>query len=287
MGRWQVCAAAAAFGASFFALMGRDAFDPGSLSGTRVLLTGASKGIGEQLAYQYSGFGADLVITAQRGDALQKVADKCLELGAKNVRSIAADMADPRNPKRVVQFALEKLGGLDYLVLNHIGATPFQMWDRDSEHTRWLMQVNFLSFVELAGAALPLLTKSNGSIVVVSSLCGKIATPFTASYSATKFALGGFFTSLRHELAMQRKHVSVTLCFLGLIDTQSTLEKIQGILSMQPYPASDSALAIIKGGMTRAREIYFPWWVDLVSKLHDWFPEASDQMIRNAYNYSG
>lgn len=54
---------------------------------------------------------------------------------------------------------------------------------------------------------------------------GKIATPFATSYSATKFALDGFFSSLRHELAMQKKDMSITLCVLGLIDTEMALEK--------------------------------------------------------------
>lgn len=57
------------------------------------------------------------------------------------------------------------------------------------------------------------------------SFPGKIPTPFTTSYSATKFALDGFFSSLRHELIMQKRNVSVTLCILGLIDTDTALEK--------------------------------------------------------------
>lgn len=60
--------------------------------------------------------------------------------------------------------------------------------------------------------------------IVSFSFPGKIPTPFTTSYSATKFALDGFFSSLRHELIMQNRNVSVTLCILGLIDTDTALE---------------------------------------------------------------
>ena len=70
-----------------------------------------------------------------------QVAEKCQVLGAQKALYIAADMANPSAPERVVKFAVDKLGGLDYLVLNHIGPSPFAMWDRDVEHTRWLMQV--------------------------------------------------------------------------------------------------------------------------------------------------
>ncbi|XP_072213393.1 hydroxysteroid 11-beta-dehydrogenase 1-like protein isoform X1 [Excalfactoria chinensis] len=148
----------------------RDTFQPELLSGARVLLTGASAGIGEQMAYHYAAFGAEMVLTARRETALREVMEKCLSLGAKKVFYLPADMASPSEPDRVVQFAVQKLGGLDYLVLNHIGTSPFQMWGGDVEHSRWLMQVNFFSYVALASAALPTLEENHGSLLVVSSL---------------------------------------------------------------------------------------------------------------------
>uniref|UniRef100_A0A8C3SV03 Hydroxysteroid 11-beta-dehydrogenase 1-like protein n=1 Tax=Chelydra serpentina TaxID=8475 RepID=A0A8C3SV03_CHESE len=270
--------------AGLLAFFWRDTFNPDSISGARVLLTGASTGIGEQMAYHYSRFGAEIVLTARRGTLLQKVMEKCLQLGAKKVFYIQADMSSPQAPEKVVQFALQKLGGLDHLVLNHIGGTPFRMWDGDVEHTRWLMQVNFLSYVALASAALPILAESKGSLVVVSSLTGKISTPFTTSYSATKFALDGFFSSLRHELAMQKQDVCITLCILGLIDTEMALEKTRCVCAA--YPAAEAALAIIKGGATRAREVFYPWWLELLCCLRDWFPDQRDGVIQSFYNYT-
>uniref|UniRef100_UPI00398E6FB1 hydroxysteroid 11-beta-dehydrogenase 1-like protein isoform X3 n=1 Tax=Pristiophorus japonicus TaxID=55135 RepID=UPI00398E6FB1 len=271
--------------AGFLAVLWRDTFDSELLSGAHVLLTGASQGIGEQMAYHYAKFGAELVITARNETRLKQVKEKCLELGAKKVYLVPADMAIPKNAEMVMQFTLDKLGSLDYLVLNHIGYDPFQMWTGDAELTSWLMQVNFLSYVQLTAAALPTLIKSNGSIIVVSSLCGKVAIPYAASYSASKFALNGFFSSLRHELAMQGRDVSVTLCILGLIDTQSSQEKIKA-RNMPPmifYPAPETALAIIKGGATRAQEIYYPWWVAIIVGVQDWFPAMRDKMIHSYF----
>lgn len=79
------------------------------------------------------------------------------------------------------------------------------------------------------------------------SFPGKIPTPFTTSYSATKFALDGFFSSLRHELIMQKRNVSITLCILGLIDTDTALEKTRYVFG---------------GGYESAREClqeHIPW----------------------------
>ncbi|XP_061322733.1 hydroxysteroid 11-beta-dehydrogenase 1-like protein [Pezoporus flaviventris] len=273
---------AAAFVIGFLAVFWKDSFKPESLSGARVLLTGASAGIGEQMAYHYARFGAEIVLTARREAVLQKVMEKCLTLGAKKIFYIPADMSNPLEPEKVVQFAVQKLGGLDYLVLNHIGMTRFQMWDGDVEYTRWLMQVNFFSYVALATAALPTLEKNQGSLVVVSSLTGKIPTPFTTSYSATKFALDGFFTSLRHELSMQKKNISVTLCILGLIDTESALESTRGKVSLSASPAPDAALAIIQGGAMRVREVFYPGWLHLVCCLGVLFP--CDPILQSFYS---
>ncbi|NWH77929.1 DHI1L protein, partial [Piaya cayana] len=272
--------------AVLLAFFWKDRFNPESLSGARVLLTGASAGIGEQMAYHYARFGAEIVLTARREAVLQKVAEKCLALGAKRVFYIPADMSSPVEPEKVVQFAVQKLGGLDYLVLNHIGKTRFQMWDGDVEYTRSLMQVNFFSYVALATAALPTLEQSKGSLVVVSSLTGKIPTPFTTSYSAAKFALDGFFSSLRHELMMQKREISITLCILGLIDTESALENTRGKVHITASPAPEAALAIIQGSATRLQEVFYPWWLQYVCYLWVLSPYDRDRVLQSCYNYS-
>ncbi|XP_072295122.1 hydroxysteroid 11-beta-dehydrogenase 1-like protein [Eucyclogobius newberryi] len=260
-------------------------FQPETLRGARVLVTGASTGIGEQMAYHYARFGAQIVITARREKVLQQVAEKCLSLGAQKALYIAGDMATETDPDRVVDFSLEKLGGLDYLVLNHIGPSPFSMWKGDVEHSRWLMKVNFFSYVQMAWKALPSLEQNKGSLVIVSSLLGKLAGPFTAPYTSTKFALNGFFGSLQHELAMKNSNVSLSICTLGLIDTDSAMEKVRGVVDIPAAPASEAALNIIQTGATRQAELYYPWNTYIITLTKDWIPAATNYIIRNAYNY--
>ncbi|XP_039599227.1 hydroxysteroid 11-beta-dehydrogenase 1-like protein [Polypterus senegalus] len=273
--------------AVYIAYQWRDTFDPAVLSGRRVLVTGASKGIGEQIAYHYARFGSQIVITARTESALKKVAEKCLQLGSPKVWYIPADMSDPEDPNRVLRFALDKLGGIDYLVLNHIGNTFFQMWNGDVEHIRVLMQANFLSYAQMASSGLPFLKQSNGSIIAVSSILAKIPSPFTIPYTATKSAVNGFFGSLQHELSMQKVNVSITLCTLGLIDTETALSKVKGVIdTMSAYPASGAALEIIKGGATRQKEIFYPWYWQLVCAIRDWFPGYRDSVIQSSYKYN-
>ncbi|KFW72595.1 Hydroxysteroid 11-beta-dehydrogenase 1-like [Pygoscelis adeliae] len=262
--------------AGLLAFFWKDPFNPESLSAARVLLTGASAGIGEQMAYHYARFGAEIVLTARREAVLQKVRTSSYEGRHKRFGLL---------PKQQQQISCQR-GGLDYLVLNHIGVTRFQMWAGDVEYTHWLMQVNFFSYVALATAALPTLEKNKGSLVVVSSLTGKIPTPFTTSYSATKFALDGFFSSLRHELIMQKKNISITLCILGLIDTDTALENTRGKVHLTASPAPEAALAIILGAATRVQEVFYPWWLHHVCCLWVLFPNDRDQVLQSYYNYS-
>ncbi|KAM9848733.1 hydroxysteroid 11-beta-dehydrogenase 1-like protein [Aulostomus maculatus] len=261
-------------------------FQPESLRGAKVLVTGASTGIGEQMAYHYARFGAQIVITARRDKVLKQVVDKCLSLGAQKAFYIAADMASDSDPDRVVEFALEKLGGLDFVVLNHIGPSPFSMWEGDVEHTQWLMKVNFLSYVQMTWKALASLEQSKGSLVIVSSLLGKMSSPFVAPYSSTKFAVNGFFGSLQHELMMKKSNVSISICTLGLIDTDSAMEKVRGVTSVPAYPAADAALNIIITGATRQTELFYPWFTQVVTMSKDFFPSVTNYVMQNSYNYN-
>ena len=142
---------------------------------------------------------------------------------------------------------------------------------------------------------------------------GKMPGPFTAPYSSTKFALNGFFGTLSHELAMTKSNVSLSICTLGLIDTESAMEKVRlvksykvtrshhvyccqpqlwsiflcrrGVVSVPAYPATDAALNIIITGATRQHELFYPWFTQMLTLSKDWFPSISNYFIQNSYNY--
>ncbi|XP_048783740.1 hydroxysteroid 11-beta-dehydrogenase 1-like protein isoform X3 [Lagopus muta] len=211
--------------AVLLAFFWRDTFQPEQLSGARVLLTGASAGIGEQMAYHYATFGAEIVLTARREAVLQ-------------------EGASVRHPKA-------GRAGLP-------GAEPH--WHFPFPDVGWRC------------GAQPL---AHG---------GKIPTPFTTSYSATKFALDGFFSSLRHELMMQERNVSITLCILGLIDTATALEKTRGKVFITASPAPEAALAIIRGAAARLPELFYPWWLRHVHGL--WVLLPNPRVLQSFYNHS-
>ncbi|KAL4216408.1 hypothetical protein ACF0H5_024134 [Mactra antiquata] len=273
-----------------------DDFNPENVKGKRVFITGASTGIGEQLAYHYAKLGANVVITARRENRLKEVVEKCQELSTSQQKHdyVVADMMDLNSTEEVIEAAVSKLqGGLDILVLNHIILLDLGIWT-GSKHNISLIEkvlkVNFESYVYLASFALPHLEASKGSIVVVSSFAGKFGQPFVSIYSASKFALEGFFGALRQELKLRNCDISITTCILGFIGTENAVNQLSNygqtfLLSvLKPAAPSDTALEIIKSASKRVRQMYYPMLeIYPLILMRDWLPETCEFINRYVY----
>lgn len=256
------------------------AFNAEEIRGQRVLITGTSTGIGEELAYAFSKLGARVLITARRQNVLDIVAQRCQELGARQVIVVAGDMALADDRQRVVAEAEKAFDGkLDFLILNHV-LVKHGHWNFTPDNVTTLRQafeVNYFSYVELASLAGKMLARTGGRIGVVSSVAGKIPMAGFAYYSSIKFGLHGFFGALNMELEMAGSNVSVTMCVLGLIGTDSAIESIRvGNVKLDETLAAsveETAEAIMRGVAIRSPEIYYPFSARLVTFLHKFFPE--------------
>nr|XP_032643567.1 hydroxysteroid 11-beta-dehydrogenase 1-like protein B [Chelonoidis abingdonii] len=249
--------------------------------GKRVLVTGSSTGFGEQIAYEFARMGAHLLLTARREKQLKEVAQKCLELGASSARHVVSYMNNLTSAQNVIEEARNKLGGLDYLVLNHVGGSgQFGPFQGDMAAVTSSMTVNFLSYVQLTVSAMTMLQESQGSITVISSLSGRIGTPFSLSYSAAKFALEGFYSSLRRELRLREISLSVTVAVLGYIDTDNALKIIGDKITMQANPKEECAREVVRAGVLRHREVVYPYWsLKPLLLLKEWMPGLMERML--------
>jgi short-subunit dehydrogenase len=172
-----------------------------TLANSRVVLTGASSGIGRELARVLAQRGARLVLSARRADRLSELTRE-LALPPERISTVVGDVTDPAVQTTLLRTAQEQWGGLDGLI-NNAGMGGIGEFERSSsDRLRRIMEVNFFAPLELIRAALPLLRQgTNPFILNVASVLGHCAVPKKSEYCASKFALHGFTDALRDELS--------------------------------------------------------------------------------------
>jgi short-subunit dehydrogenase len=223
--------------------MGRD------LQGRRVLITGASGGIGRCLAEQSAAAGARLVLAARSADKLDELAQTLAARGA-DVVAVPVDVTSEVDRRRLIETAVERQGGLDVLINNAGVASWGHFADSSEEILRQVMEVNFYAPAELIRLAAPVLTRGRQPAVVnVASMCGRCGIPAWSEYSASKFALCGLTEALRGELA--RFDIDVLLVVPGLTrsDLGRHLLRKAGRADIdfdQGMPAQDVARGILR-----------------------------------------
>ena len=184
-----------------------------SLKGKRIWITGASSGIGAELAKQLYDHDANIIISGRRQEELQKVQSACKQnknLQGKfdqHISILPFDVTDSdENLSLVVKEALSHYDGLDILILNAGAGQRSLSLDESYDTTRKLMDINYMGPVRLALETMKQGkwetskdSLNKGHIIATSSVAAKMALPLATSYSSSKFALHGFFTSLRSE----------------------------------------------------------------------------------------
>ncbi|KAJ3671847.1 hypothetical protein LUZ60_007926 [Juncus effusus] len=194
-----------------------------NLKETVVLITGASSGIGEQLAYQYAKRGACLALVARTEESLNRVAKAALRVGAPDILVLPADVSDPQQSQQVVDKTVSHFGKLDHLVAN-AGIWSTCLFEEITNITAFtkMMDVNFWGSVYPTFYALPHLKASKGNIIVTASVAGRVPTARMSFYNASKAAVIRFYETLRVEL---RTQVKVTILVPGYVVSELTRGK--------------------------------------------------------------
>jgi short-subunit dehydrogenase len=175
------------------------------LEGKRVLLSGATGGLGRAIAEQLAEEGAALVLSSRKGEELDRLAQS-LPGGAERHDVIVSDLAEPGAAEKLV----EQAGDLDGLVANAALPATGKLESFSAEEVERALRVNFESPILMARAlGSKLAGKGAGHLVFISSLAGKVGSPRSSLYNATKFGLRGFVFGLREDLHPQGVGVSV------------------------------------------------------------------------------
>ncbi|KAG7277333.1 hypothetical protein CRUP_005867 [Coryphaenoides rupestris] len=186
------------------------------LNGLVVWITGASSGIGEELAYQLAKCGSRLILSARRVDELNRVKRRCMEcshLQEEDVLVLQLDLLERKSFKAKMNAALQHFGNIDILINNGGRSQRSLCMETSDDVYQALMELNFLGTISLTKQVLPHMTqRGTGRIVTVSSVVGVIGAPLRGGYSASKHALQGFFKCLRAELTDYPKILISTVC---------------------------------------------------------------------------
>lgn len=254
-----------------------------------VIITGASAGIGRELALQLAGQGAWLVLAARNAQRLEEVAALCRQRGGRAL-VVPTDVSQQSQCQALVERTIAEYGRIDTLI-NNAGIT---MWARFEELQRLdlleqIMRVNYLGSMYCTFYALPYLKKTRGRIVGISSLTGKAGVPTRSGYAASKHAMVGFFDSLRIEVADDG--VSVTMIYPGFVATEVRLRAFGAdgqplgqspVREAEVMTAETCARLIIKAVASRKRELIMTFrgkvgqWLKLIA------PGLVDRIARKA-----
>jgi short-subunit dehydrogenase len=181
------------------------------------IITGASEGIGRELALQLADKGAWLALAARTASKLDDVTTQCLQRGARAI-GIPADVTEESQCEQLIERTVSEYGRIDTLI-NNAGMSMYSRFDELQDLTilEQIMQVNYFGSVYCTFYALPYLKKTQGRIVGMCSLLGKAGAPTRIGYAASKHAAIGFYDSLRIECS--DNGVSVTVICPDFVST--------------------------------------------------------------------
>lgn len=227
-------------------------------AGKRVLITGASSGVGAALARQLAGRGAIVGLIARRPERLAEVLADCMKTSPSSAMWVA-DLAETATLGRLAQEAWEALGGVDVLVNNAAIPKRRTVSTLDPAEVENVMRVNFFAPMRLTLALLPaMLARGAGMIVNVSSMGGRLGIIHEAAYCASKFALCGWSESMAVDL--DGTGVSVKLIEPGPVDTEiwNQPDNEPPLYDGPKVPADDVAQGIIAALGSDRFEHYLP-----------------------------
>jgi short-subunit dehydrogenase len=234
-----------------------------AIRGAAAAVTGAASGIGRALALELAARGCDLALADRDEAGLQGVAAEIANAHSRNITVHRVDVGEPSQIEPFAQAAISAHPGLNIVVNNAGVALLGQFNEIDQAQMDWLMNINFWGVVHATRAFLPHLARqSEAHIVNLSSIFGIIAPPGQTAYAAAKFAVRGFSESLRHELAMAKSPIRLSVVHpggvatnivrnsrtgIGMTDNISRAQSIERFEAVAKTTPAAAALRIIKG----------------------------------------
>jgi short-subunit dehydrogenase len=267
-----------------------------NIQGLRILITGASQGIGRSLAVRAAQKGARVLAAARSEELLAALAAEVRQAGG-TIATVKADVSVAEDRRSMTEAARQHFDGLDVLINNAgIGATGHFV-EASPARLRTIFEVNFFGLTETTRVCLPLLEKGRTpAIVNISSIAASVGLPARSEYSASKFAVEGFSQALRSELVLSG--IDVIVVSPGLTQTnfssnmleQKALLQLDHLRGMTPEEVADATLRALERGRNQVTltfqgrllvlvKRFCPWLVDMVMrrKVRSLFRQEREQ----------
>jgi len=257
------------------------------LKGKAIVITGASSGLGEKIAYLVAEQGAIPVLLARSYDQLENIAKNIREKYNIECLFYKLDVSDTENVKDVFEDILRNVKTVDVLV-NNAGFGVFaNVVDANIDQMKSMFEVNVFGLISCTKMVLPTMMKQNaGHIINIASQAGKIATPKSSVYSATKHAVLGFTNSLRMELSNTNIHVTavnpgpIRTRFFDIADESGTYAKNVSRFMLDPDVVASK---IVQAMLTSKRELNLPGWMNAGSMFYTLFPRLVEKVGGKAF----
>lgn len=256
-----------------------------TFNGKVVIITGASSGIGKACAFEFADNGALVVLAARRENELKKVEAEIKKRGGE-AYSVKTDVKNIEDCKMLITKTLEKYKKIDVLI-NNAGISMRASFEYlDLSVIKELMDTNFYGAVYCTKFALPYLLEQKGTIIGISSISGLTPLPGRTGYCASKYAIDGFFNTLRLENI--KKGLNVLVVHPGFTSSnirKAALNKLGVPQNETPrdeskmMPPKEVAEIIVKATLNRKRDLTLTLQGKLTVWLYKNFPRLTDQLI--------
>ncbi|SFT92487.1 Short-chain dehydrogenase [Algoriphagus locisalis] len=258
-----------------------------SLKDKVVIITGASSGIGASCALAFGKSGAKIVITGRYLAKLNAVKAK-LEAEGITVLAISADAGVIADNERMAEIVLSEFGKIDILI-NNAGITMRALFENlDLEVFHKVMDTNFWGAVYATKVCLPSILETKGTVIGISSVNGFRGTPARTAYTASKYAMNGFFESLRTEVMKKGVHVLVACPgFTASNIRKNALTAHGSVQGDSPRDESkmmsseEVAEEILNATLKRKRDLTLTTQGKLLKFLNKWMPGRLDHIVYN------
>ena len=237
-------------------------FDP---TGRRVLVTGASSGLGAALAEGLAERGAVLGLCGRRADRLEQVLARVREHSPDSA-SWTVDLGDLDGLDRFAAQVVEDMGGLDVLVNNAGIPKRRWAWEHRDDEIEEVLRVDLHSPIRLTLALLDALGRSGGRVVFIGSVAARMAPPSEAVYSAAKAGITAFAEGLRVDLGVAGSPVGVHVVQPGVLDTElfQQPDNDASLADIEALPPSEIVGAVLAALDSGDVETFVPgWFADL------------------------